>query len=103
MFAKEFFTVKVLRCIHHGIVCNETDFCIDDDVFIVRQVDDHIGLNTLPVFIARAELNIILASLRKSGSLEDTLEDHLSPISLLLGIALQSPRKIIGFVANALV
>ena len=76
---------------------------VDNNPLAIRQVDDDIGPESATLGVRRTRLAVVLDAFSQACFLEDRLENHLTPGALRLGLALERPGQITGFVHHCLV
>ena len=79
---------RLIRGIDVVGVGAQRDLGIDDQMLVVRQIDD--GIRALaPAFTAEGHLTLELDPLSQAGALEHGLQNHLAPVALHLAVALE--------------
>lgn len=82
-----------------ALVGSQRHLGVDDDVFLLRQVDDHVGLVALALLHLDIDLGVVLMALAQAAFAEDPSQHHFPPVALLLAVALEGAgqrRRLFG-------
>ena len=82
-----------------ALVGGQRHLGVYDDVFLLRQVDDHVGLIALALVQLDIDLGMVLVALTQTAFTEDAGQYHLPPVTLLLAVPLEGAgqgRRLFG-------
>ena len=87
---------------HVSLVRGQGDLRVDDHVFSLGKVNDHVGAKRVAVLSPVGRLGVVFETLSESRHLEGALEHYLPPRSLGLGLSLEGRRQVEGIPAHLL-
>ncbi|MNE69673.1 hypothetical protein D3C80_1654130 [compost metagenome] len=82
------------------LVGGETDFGVDHHLLVARQIDDHIGLESLAIRAFEIDLGLVFAALFQPRVLKHPLQNQFTPVALGL-LPFQGTCQVRCFVAQA--
>ena len=82
-----------------ALVGGQRHLGVDDDVLLLRQVDNHVGLVALALLHLDIDLGVVLVALAQAAFAEDPRQHHFTPVALLLAVTLEGAgqrRRLLG-------
>ncbi len=83
-----------------GLVVNQGDLGVDDQVALAGQVDDHIRLSSLAVLARIVLLGMVFVPGAQAGGLQNPLQDQLSPSALRFTRPPQRAGQVVGLLGE---
>ena len=81
--------------------CRERHLRVDNDPFAFGQIKHHVGPQVVSRFVLDIELRIVMYAPDQVRIVEDRFEDHLAPVALHFGIALERVGQVGRFGGDA--
>lgn len=81
--------------------CRERHLRVDDDPFAFGQIKHHVGPQVVSRLVLDIELRIVMYAPDQIRIVEDRFEDHLAPVALHFGIALERVGQVGRFGGDA--
>ena len=85
--------LQIVSGVVPALIGGQRHLGVDDDVLLLGQVDDDVGLVALALVHLDVDLGVVLMPLAQAALGEDPRQHHLPPVALLLAVALEGPGQ----------